>query len=148
MELDELIEKLKKAGGPDRALDAAIDATLRIGKPNHQTWVRDNFPTWRGRPGGRCEVVHSCGDGGVHWESEPFTASVDAALALLERVLPGWQIEQLSWESKPNGLVVCSIGNFGEGEGYINASNDEPAPICFAILIAALTALKHKEPTL
>lgn len=81
--LEELADRVEKLTGPCRETDADIAATLRIGKPTHEEWVRKNFPVWRGRSNGSVEVVHTDGTGGVHWMSERYTASLDAAMALV-----------------------------------------------------------------
>lgn len=90
-ELKSLLERVEKATGPDRELDAALGSVFRVPpNPNPPHWIIDNFPVWRGRQDGRIEVVHENGDGGVHWRAAPYTASLDAALALVEEMLPGW----------------------------------------------------------
>lgn len=62
-QLDGLIEQVKAATGPDDKLDYAVDEWLwRSGGKHHGEM--DTLP--------------------------PFTASIDAALALVERLLPGW----------------------------------------------------------
>lgn len=82
-EFEELAKRCEQANGPDRELDALIDVKLRIGKPNHPEWVSKNFPkNWRIRSDHRVEVFHNDGKGGVHWEPQRFTESIDAAMAL------------------------------------------------------------------
>lgn len=65
-DLNELLERVSSATGPDRELDRDICIELAIDMATD--------------------------DGAVGWKSPPhFTASTDAALALVERVLPaGW----------------------------------------------------------
>jgi hypothetical protein len=71
----ELLERVKAATGPDREIDR--DLVERF----YSEAVR---PEWRS------------GDGWFHPDfgkvrpADPYTASLDAALALVERVLPGW----------------------------------------------------------
>lgn len=72
-----------------------------------------------------------------------YTASIDAALALVERCLPGWAIEQVGWG---NGLVIASIGNFSSGEDY-RAGLGESTTAPLAILTALLLALQSNEAT-
>lgn len=78
MELEQLLERVKVAKGPDRELDADIAAALGFKIEWKQAnYTLEMYPviTW---PPGR----------------EPcpqFTTSIDAALALVERVLPGFQ---------------------------------------------------------
>jgi hypothetical protein len=94
--LEELIAALEKAEGPDRWLDAKIDAAMRVGTVKMRSggyeWAWDNFPVWahHKQARGMCGVQHTNGDLGLVWDSLPFTDSVDAALALLDHALPGW----------------------------------------------------------
>lgn len=74
-DLADLIERIGGATGPDRRLDGAIAIALT---PGARTWIR-------GLAGG-----YKVGD--EHKVADAFTASLDAALALVERVLPGWFI--------------------------------------------------------
>ncbi len=86
--LEELIAALERATGPSRDLDAEIDAALRIGNGYLPLWAFENFPTWRAKHRGTVEVVHDNGKGGLWWDSSPFTSSLDAAVALVERISP------------------------------------------------------------
>ncbi|CAH1657459.1 hypothetical protein CHELA1G11_13048 [Hyphomicrobiales bacterium] len=100
-ECKSVLADLEKASGADRELDARIDAVLRAGKASMRDsspWAWLNFPTWRhhDQAAGMCGVVHDDGSFGMVWDSEPFTSSLDATIALVERVLPGHQIN-LHW---------------------------------------------------
>lgn len=81
----EIIERLEKADGPSRELDLAIlplwepqHEALRVWPEPYQTELSEyGFSAWK--------------EGS--WVSAPlprFTASLDAASALVERTLPGW----------------------------------------------------------
>ena len=74
-----------------------------------------------------------------------YTSSLDACLSLMREVLPGWQIEQISWESEPTGLCVASIGNFGEGEGYLCGCTETPTTPPLAVIDAILAAKIAEE---
>jgi hypothetical protein len=100
-DLQSLLSRLETATEGSRELDAEIDAALRIGKPGLPDWARTNFPTWRARPDGRVECAHGDGTGSLHWESQPFTRSVDAALSLV-----------------PEGLMVSMT--IGHGQAVAN----------------------------
>lgn len=86
-----LIERLEKAEGPDRELDAAIEAlfyTLENDAPAEIVCDSDCAATgqyWVKIDGGRSLYA-----------ADPLTKSLDAALSLVERVLPGWGIEVLT----------------------------------------------------
>jgi hypothetical protein len=96
MTIEELIERLEKSEGPDRWVDARLDAIFRVGSKKMQEpgydWAWDNFPVWAHRKDirGQCGVQHDDGNLGMVWDSLPFTASIDAAVELCNRVLPGW----------------------------------------------------------
>lgn len=90
IDLHDLIERLQDAEGPDRDIDAELDAMLRIGTAKMPAWTWANFPTWRAAKLGMVEVVHDSGAGGMWWDSLPFTRSVEAATILTERMLPEW----------------------------------------------------------
>lgn len=87
-DLNELLERVRSATGPDREIDVAL---LHLWEPSHealcsydqryQTELRDGvFSVWKTDGGYSASVPFP-----------RFTASVDAALALCERVLPGWK---------------------------------------------------------
>ena len=82
--LAELKERVAKATGPDRELDGLIEQALGI-LPSDAYWSTSNV----------------YGDVVAHWisggygaykyhEPEALTASLDAAIALVEMKLPGW----------------------------------------------------------
>lgn len=82
-DLNDLLGRIRIATCPDRELDAAI--TIAIGEGPDEGWelithVPGVFMMDAGRwiKGNRIRTP------------KPFTASVDAALALVERKLPGW----------------------------------------------------------
>jgi len=70
--LAELIERLEKADGPDRGLDSEVEVATGQAK------YRDGKGRACYHDGRRDRVPH-------------YTASIDAAVALAERVLPGWK---------------------------------------------------------
>lgn len=71
-----LIERLEKADGPDRNLDGAIYwHLLEENRAERELW-------W-------VELQFSATPENVDWR-KPFTSSLDAALSLVERKLPGW----------------------------------------------------------
>jgi len=137
MELTALLERVRSATGPDRYADCHLwviaqggDARMHVCDSSMQDFVWE-----RGIDGFWVRSV-------VKFRAVPkYTASIDAALALTERVLPGWSIEQVGWG---NGLVFASVGNYGEGENYMAGLGDAPtAPL--AILAATLSALIAKD---
>lgn len=82
IEITELLERVKVATGPDRALDAAI---LCAFPPFGVKWKPDPKVI------GRATFEHVIGDGDSRG-APTYTASIDAALALVKRVMPGWTL--------------------------------------------------------
>ena len=83
--LEELLKRVEKATGPDRLLDAELFAAL---VPN----PRDPWRYWHAdieRPGTVLDGPHDAQAA----TAPAYAASLDAALALVETRLPGWNIE-------------------------------------------------------
>lgn len=144
--LSELISRLEAATGPDRGLDALIAkhvAGLNFGWCNGEDWTC-GVPSCPGcgEPLGLVDERKSYPS---DWREDErllhYTGSTDAALALAERVLPGWEVEQISFG---NGLVFVSIGNFGDGDAYA-AGLGEHTTAPLAIVLATLLALQSSE---
>lgn len=81
-DLTALIERVEKATGPDSALDVAIACTL-LDARQHKAWNAANGLRPRGAPPLPDDVF---------WmrHARPYTSSLDAALALVKEMLPGW----------------------------------------------------------
>ena len=84
-DISELLERVQNATGPDRDVDVAIMATCF-------DWAKAEPPYY---------APHCVGDEPIYWHAPNWlqkrpcpelTASMDAALALVERVLPGWKV--------------------------------------------------------
>lgn len=80
-QLAALADRCEKATGPDRLLDAQIAAIVRLEKVPHwaANWTGEWMPTEQG------SVVLMEGDGkpGPHFMAREYTASLDAAMALV-----------------------------------------------------------------
>ena len=138
MELGELIERVEKLTGPDREVDCEIAWATGwdIEATNYSGTWRRAFPSWRGVG----ERTHRAAD---NWGVPPFTASLDAAVALVERVLPAW-----SWECRASGTGdkgQATVWNPIKAPGH----NDEqlayncPSP-AIALVLATLRAVGRK----
>lgn len=125
---------------PSLKLNAEIAVACRIGsklvKADH--WSYRNFPTWRARDDGRVEVVHTTDKGGVHWEPEPYTTSLDAAVMLVP--------EGASWSVTVQGACEAEVtilsGRFlidGDIERY--GRSGVPAKALCAAALRARAAL-------
>ena len=112
-----LVERLEKATGGDREIDLDLMVILHGGP--RERYLTDEL--------GRLEFGHQ-------WK---FTASIDAALSLVERVLPMWDIclsrvkgdEAATW----NAVV-------GEPDSFSGSEATSPTP-ALALCLAALKAL-------
>jgi hypothetical protein len=126
-EINALIEKLKVATGPDRRIDGDIAEALK----QVPAWCTKRHHTqpelWSdGGPGLRAKT----------WLAEKYTDSIDAALALVERVLPGvdWSIDRRD-EGDPEEWFDVTVG--------ASFVQHRSAPL--AILLSLLLALSQEE---
>ena len=125
MSLSALLERVEACQGPDRALDAAICRLTRYTSEQPDgTWL-DTF------------------EGGYRHTINPpaLTASVDAALALIGRVLPGWLVSIDAFSVK--GWQACLLkpdGKFLVAED-LEVYGRAPTPalaLCAALLAAMI----------
>lgn len=134
--LSELIERVEKATGPDPALDEAIQAWSQCATPEWQEYAKST-------------AYHRDG----FWVSigpiQPYTASIDAVVALVEKELPGavWHIM-----TDYGGLRRAKIGPAGRPSASIYNHEDRPlfteadaetAPL--ALLLAFLKSHEGKQ---
>nr|WP_313010800.1 hypothetical protein [Brucella intermedia] len=137
--MTDLITSLSKLDAPDREVDALIAAELEphiFDAPGFNP-VRP-VPSFRiGSEGNTIRFE----DGGIMCLSyfPRYTASVDAAIALAERVLPGWVFDNVGqdFHSVPGGYEA-----FGWNVELINGTRVQgqaptlPLAICIALLRA------------
>lgn len=112
----DLIARLEKAEGRDRAIDADLIRTLAGGASEH--W----YSAW-----------------GTHVTDDTVpavTASLDAAIALTEKVLPGWFWGVAAWPSTFKSHVTTLMAS------RVEAHHPTAA---IALLIATLKALQSLE---
>lgn len=97
----DLIDRLEKLTGPCRETDAWIETEVRrlsayaagLNDEQRARWVIIGF---------KGEVD----DGSVRYHSPEYTASIDAAVALVERCLPGWKRSIFEGH---NGLWIARV---------------------------------------
>lgn len=93
--LADLIERLEKLEGPDRETDQAIDLffnpTASVWSPKWWSGAPNEFLIWGSEEAGDLDYRHI----------DDLTSSLDAAIALVERVLPGW-----GWR-----VATCSVSD-------------------------------------
>ncbi|WP_066781900.1 hypothetical protein [Sphingomonas sp. CCH5-D11] len=82
-ELRALAGKVAAATGPDRALDAAISAAVRLDAVPE--WARMWAGEWRGHDDGTVHMIHDDGSLGPHLKAREWTASLDAAMLLIPK---------------------------------------------------------------
>ena len=129
-DLAELLERVKAATGPDRELDAAL---LCATSPSYHLSKNSLGGT----------VI--CRDG-FRWNIEDIApyliTSIDAALALADRVLPGWWLHGLG-KSPLHGLWWCTLYSLNAKEAA-EVEDADTAPL--AIIAATIYALIAQEP--
>lgn len=128
--LIEMIARVAAATGPDREIDAALMVALRDARkvddhiyygPNEEVWYLGEY------------------EGDVSFPPLPYlTSSVDAALSLLERVLPGWCKSVVDLRPEPCEGYVWRRGN---GIGNVQGTAATPA---LALVLAGLIALQRE----
>jgi hypothetical protein len=143
-ELEALRERVGKATGPDREIDALVWL-----KCCPEAFDDQAFWSWRGmQPKGISDrALDDVKVGYARSRAPFFTASLDAALALVERVLPGW------------GWQIKRYGEDGEHEAYLwppseadhsrlhaECQHTTPALALLSALLSALIA-NGKEKT-
>jgi hypothetical protein len=137
--LSALRERVEKAEGPDRELDAVIWLALIPGVTRRTTHVAHwqkpyDIDETRDETGRLINVPH-------------YTASIDAAVALIERKLPGcgWSITRYEnpniWTPATTYIADVTLpGKIGDGAMFDACSNATPA---LALIAALLNALEN-----
>ncbi|MGO1160402.1 hypothetical protein ACTOV4_00420 [Brucella sp. C7-11G] len=131
-----LIDRLSKLEGPRYMMDVAIALETDF-------WPKDRIQNI---------VYNDDGDPTVWFTDGPdmplppaYTASVDAAIALAERVLPGWVFDNVGqdYEGYPNGYK-----SFGWTVEMVNGKRVQGQALTFplAICIALLRAKEASKP--
>ena len=146
-DLSSLIARLEKAEGPSRDLDAYIHFRDRVSRIEKIAAAKT----------GHINIQGSDFSGGtvLLGENVPvYTSSIDAAVSLATRVLPGW-----GWgvESKTHHIMACLNPEFGEPVGkhphWAAISNvstrtfEDAATPAMALVLATLRALQQKGGT-
>lgn len=136
--LSSFLARLEAASGPDQRLDRELWEVV-VGECTHR---RTHFIMLENDE--RQLECTDCGAdtyGSDKWSG--LTRSLDAALALCERVLPGWEV-LLSNEGAVPSDWVASIGPRGTFTSYEAVTPAPARSLCIAI-VKALIAQKDKQ---
>lgn len=145
-DMQELIARLEAAEAGSRELDCLVDA-WRMGLSEEVEFRTVGLPTYEA-------PRYFCGPKAMDWigydllrTSPAYTTSLDAALALADRVLPGYEVSVA--QRKPRHLETCAEWwhaslfkirtgvVFDAGPGTISIKSATPAlALCIAILKA------------
>lgn len=82
--MSDLIKALEEAEKGSLVLDGRVEVAIRDVFAARSGLAREHWAKWRSNAAGFVS------DGDTTYGSDPVTTSVDAALALASRVLPGW----------------------------------------------------------
>lgn len=138
----ELIERLEALTGPDREVDAEIAVLTRWRPLGIRHWVDDHpagMSASRRLPGWVDLNEPPVPD--TRWEAPHLTASIDAAVALVERCLPGWCGGVDIGDTDPMSDGVYGARVFNKNGSWLMFSGEGSTP-AIALLIATLKALE------
>lgn len=138
-DLDDLIARVEAATAEDRELDGLIYGWL------HNTEPCGTFMVGVGEA--KFQFRHPEKPNAAWYVSESnvpaFTSSIDAAVALVERVLPGWELQVHGRDGIGTVLIYRGDVPFARAPRGDSGSMSRPLPL--AVVLAALRALKAKE---
>lgn len=143
----DLIAKLQGLSAPSREVDAriavAVCKSAALESSPEATKQGLYYFEEGSRADGDCEAFGLA-------VSPRYTASLDAAVALCERVLPGWKKHM--WDAGVFGSILPTaavlepdfVRKSIKGEPYIKVDGEGPTP-AIALLIALLSALEARD---
>lgn len=141
----ELRERLEAASGPDREIDVWMHAVLGFDTPRVdiyfpegtlQHWWKQSHLRFGGA-GTRdpLRLIRPFTDP-IH-EVPTYTSSLDAALALVERKLPGWGWQVHSKSDSPHNDCFAFLGeDVADGPAYRAYAKTPALALCLALLRA------------
>ncbi|MGX5719875.1 hypothetical protein [Shinella zoogloeoides] len=131
-DLSSLIARLEKAEGPDRELDR--DIALTVDGFVYEKRGKDAKPWfYHSTIGGRRQLISP-----YNSERLPaYTSSIDAAVSLAERVLPGRSV-MMGWRQSSETKPWARVGHWTDPD----ATGATPA---IALVLATLRALDQKN---
>lgn len=126
----ELLTRLRAATGPDRELDADIERAFFVGAElDAAPWEYRGKGFW---------IDLSEIDGFNTVDARKFTESIDAAVALAERALPGWKwlVSSSDLINECEGLSYASVWLPEADEGNPAKAPTPALALCIAIVEA------------
>ena len=138
--LESLRQRVREASGPDRQIDIAI---FKWQYPEYENFIKGRGGLIHPNDGCDARVLSD-----VRWS--PYTASIDAALGLVEKVLPGWRFRNMHTPDKdahhlnPERWYVVQLCPSLYMSG-VTAKALSKTNLPLAILDALLTALIEQE---
>ena len=132
--LTHILDMLEKAEGPDREIDREIG--IAFGIPEVVCSVSGGSII----EGGPNYKVPK--DGEVPWSVPCFSASIDAALELIERELPGFVV--FDAQETVKGIWCVGLRKSGSEPFLAPIYRGDFKPLCLAILIALIKAKMEK----
>ncbi|MDH0125472.1 hypothetical protein N7376_15800 [Brucella intermedia GD04153] len=122
-----LITRLSKLDAPDRGMDAEIEVAVRRIEAARSGLAEEYWANWQASPDGTVYDPHT------RYSSNPFTASVDAVIALAKRVFGkvGYSVAETEDDGEAPFAFIHVNGEAYLGEGAMPA---------IALLIALLRA--------
>ena len=148
-----LIERVEAASGPDRDLDIAIERALLpdskfIGLCDADP---EKYEITYGEGEHYWSVSINAGGFSANWPLPKRTASLDASIALVERVTPDWWIEGLGEKRTPIKLVHDVHEPTGKWFARLQhweggrLKEAEATTLPLAVLLALLRAIANTE---
>lgn len=139
MSYSDIIKRLEDATGPDRGLDAIIWLETTEGATRVKTPVKSSTDAWppyvideTRDPAGRLITVQT------------YTASIDAAIALVERTLKTYSLS-MGIDPSGNGASLVIWPNGFSGYTELGPYEGCATSLPVAILLALFRALEAKE---
>lgn len=130
-QLSALLARVEAAEGPDRELDARIEAATSPWPEDNTLTFISGSPTFRVHRGSAVALDNARGE---------YTASLDAALALCERVLPGWlrDVREL-----PSGNWIAFVSTYEPARLFDATCRSPPIALLSAMLRALLNTKEN-----
>jgi hypothetical protein len=137
MSLPELLERVKAASGPDRELGADLLWVLDHARAqavfnNAAMGMPRSYPPTLPIPAGLGRLA-------VRAMGADITASIDAAVALIERTLPGWRwMVRRIYPEDGGGPLFCAYAEQVDGPMFSRTAPTAPLALIIALLEAKI----------